>query len=350
MLINGGKNPTASTAVKSEESKSLKRIGRPRKKHRVSVDLNESLGYSTSKIDTESIEYLANLNSPTKKTNGLLGYFPKKELPNVKTTKVVDALCTETRGRKRKSSLVKTDSPSDTLVKNTAALDMPNGRPRRSCASKSRYDYCLEKSPKATPRTQKYNAHNDMMNELANDATNDKEEESNNIIILDDTILEQFDPDAGAPQTTSKKLAPLFVRSFPKPYINREILKARQAFLHSGVPEILRLEQEKQKQCEQNYEGAVELFPKISHIQQLPQKMLIKEDSILMTKIKLRSEAQLSHIRHSTQRNRIQLFTRRSFGSNLTDCIVKGFQVSCNSWCLLELYVQLFYIFSRQKH
>uniref|UniRef100_A0ABK9MUB0 ATPase family AAA domain-containing protein 5 n=1 Tax=Glossina morsitans morsitans TaxID=37546 RepID=A0ABK9MUB0_GLOMM len=326
MLINGGKNPTASTAVKSEESKSLKRIGRPRKKHRVSVDLNESLGYSTSKIDTESIEYLANLNSPTKKTNGLLGYFPKKELPNVKTTKVVDALCTETRGRKRKSSLVKTDSPSDTLVKNTAALDMPNGRPRRSCASKSRYDYCLEKSPKATPRTQKYNAHNDMMNELANDATNDKEEESNNIIILDDTILEQFDPDAGAPQTTPKKLAPLFVRSFPKPYINREILKARQAFLHSGVPEILRLEQEKQKQCEQNYEGAVELFPKISHIQQLPQKMLIKEDSTLMTKIKLRSEAQLSHILHSTQRNRIQLFTRRSFGSNLTDCIVKGFQ------------------------
>uniref|UniRef100_A0A1B0C5X2 ATPase family AAA domain-containing protein 5 n=1 Tax=Glossina palpalis gambiensis TaxID=67801 RepID=A0A1B0C5X2_9MUSC len=320
MLINGGKNTTASTAVKSEESESLKRIGRPRKKYNVSVEFNESLDHSTSKIDTESIEYLAKLNSPTKKTNGLLGYFPKKESPNVKTTKVIGALCTETRNRKRKSSMVKTD----TLVKSTVTPDTPSGRPRRSCASKSRYDYYLEKSQKATPRTQKYNAYNVIMNDL--DSTNDKEEESNNIIILDDTILEQFDTGASAPQTTPKKLAPLFVRSFSKPDINPEILKARQAFLHSGVPERLRLEQEKQKQCEQNYEGAVELFPKISHIQQLPQKMLIKEDSTLMTIIKLRSEVQSSYILQSTQRNRIQSFTRRSFGSNLTDCILKGFQ------------------------
>uniref|UniRef100_A0A1A9WGH6 AAA+ ATPase domain-containing protein n=1 Tax=Glossina brevipalpis TaxID=37001 RepID=A0A1A9WGH6_9MUSC len=321
MLINGAKAPSTSTAVKSEKTKSLRKVGTSRKKRTVSIDFSEALECSISNTDTETVEYLDKLSSPTKKPDDLLGHFPKKDSRKSRATKTLEAVYAETRGRTRKSSIINTDSPSCILVNNA---DTHNGRPRRSCAGKSRYDYYLEKNSRTISRTGKPNIFIDTSECRGG---NHEKGESNDIIVLDDSLNEQLDTSASTPQTTPKKLAPLFIRSLPKQNINPEILKARQAFLHSGVPEKLRIEQEKQKQSEQNYEDAIELFPRISHIQQLPKQTLVTGNATLITITKLRSEGQLSPLLHSTQRSRMKLFTRRSFGSNFTDCVAKDFQI-----------------------
>lgn len=61
-------------------------------------------------------------------------------------------------------------------------------------------------------------------------------------------------------------LAPLFRKSIPKPIIDQSVIEARRLFLHSGVPDSIKIQVDKVSivSIDVNY------FPSISHIQQIP--------------------------------------------------------------------------------
>ncbi|KAL1494989.1 hypothetical protein ABEB36_010485 [Hypothenemus hampei] len=61
------------------------------------------------------------------------------------------------------------------------------------------------------------------------------------------------------------KMAPVFLKTIPKPKIDPEVVEARKRFLLSGVPDSLKKNTLKQKRTE---ERGFNVFPKISHIQQ----------------------------------------------------------------------------------
>ncbi|XP_022215326.2 ATPase family AAA domain-containing protein 5 isoform X2 [Drosophila obscura] len=221
--------------------------GRPRTRRLSSVDVGGGVGVgvvavSRSQVtDTDTAEFLAKLSSPTKKRDSLLGYFPKVESPKeLPVTIETPPLDTPKRRPQRRKSIVETASID---VESTGT---PPGRPRRSCAGKARYDYDLETSPTKAKASVAAAAAKNMQ----------KADESIEIIDLDNSN----------PVSTPKKLAPLFVRQLPKPSPDPSVLKARQAFLQSGVPEKIRQEQIRQKNFEQYYEESYEVFPSIAHV------------------------------------------------------------------------------------
>lgn len=260
--------------VKEVETKKRK----PRIRRMSSVDSVDSVEMSKPLLDTETEEFLSKLSSPTKKRDSLLGYFHKKESPKElaerqsnDSIKKEGVLCEKRETFNDELKWTNTPVPNDS--NSTIQFEVtstPSGRPRRSCVGKARYDIDLEESPskgeKATPGRK--NAHRSNCRQSTNRAS-PKQESGEDVIVLDDSSNMSASMDNVTPRGTPKKLAPLFVRSVPKPSPDPEILKARKAFLLSGVPEKLRLGQEKQKLQEQNYEESIEIFPQISHIKQL---------------------------------------------------------------------------------
>lgn len=185
--------------------------GRPRARRLSSMDA-EAIVATPKSQDPETEEFLSKLSSPTKKRDSLLGYFAKVESPKElaeKQTVAIDTPPMETPKRRTYRRKSNQETPVMGSVDAT-----PSGRPRRSCAGKARYDYDLETSPsKAGPK--------------AAQKVVQKAEES----------VEIIDLDSSNPASTPVKLAPLFVRQLPKPSPDPSVLKARQAFLQSGVPE-----------------------------------------------------------------------------------------------------------------
>lgn len=110
--------------------------------------------------------------------------------------------------------------------------------------------------------------------------------------------------------------------------IDPEILKARKAFLQSGVPEKLRLEQEKQKQYEQHFEETKEIFPKISHVKQLNENELILDKQLEKRSFTLMAEETLKMSPSPTRKSKAKLNKRHSFFGTLSDCIPQDFQVN----------------------
>ncbi|KAH8295694.1 hypothetical protein KR018_004061 [Drosophila ironensis] len=214
--------------------------GRPRTRRLSSVEGQvQVVGSGTPKSqDPETEEFLAKLSSPTKKQDSLLGYFAKVETPKEMAKKHAIAIETppmetpKRRAQRRKSNL---GTPAMDSVEST-----PSGRPRRSCAGKARYDYDLDTSPTKTPKA--------------------KADEKR------DVSIEIIDLDNSNPLSTPMKLAPLFVRQLPKPSPDPSVLKARQEFLQSGVPDKIRQEQNRQKIFERMYEESYEVFPRLAHI------------------------------------------------------------------------------------
>lgn len=261
---------------------------------------NESVGELSGEglrvEDVDTIEFLEKLSSPTKKRDNLLGFFSKKETQKT-DPKVVNELG-DSHKRQRRSNFEKRNTREDILPFKEVQKDeattpvRTSDRPRRSCADKARYDYDLEVSPTKLNRPPK----------------TPKPTGPHTIVVSDEEIEVH---DLGNIKSKSKvsqekKLAPLFSRTLPKPSLDPTLVKARQDFLMSGVPEKLRIEQFKQKQFEQNYEEALELFPKTSHIQQLTTSemdwleksvtftfkwQLMDEDSSLMVAKTRRSKA-----------------------------------------------------------
>ncbi|XP_017043068.1 ATPase family AAA domain-containing protein 5 isoform X2 [Drosophila ficusphila] len=209
--------------------------GRPRSRRLSSVDA-PALVMDAKPQDPETEEFLSKLSSPTKKRDSLLGYFAKVESPKEVAEKLTIAIETppmETPKRRTQRRRSQQETP---IIEAEAT---PSSRPRRSCAGKARYDYDLETSP---AKQQK--------------AKVPKAEES----------IEVIDLDSSNPAATPKKLAPLFVRQLPKPSPDPSVLKARQAFLQSGVPDKIRQEQNRQKTYELMYEESYEVFPRLAHI------------------------------------------------------------------------------------
>ncbi|XP_034482896.1 ATPase family AAA domain-containing protein 5 [Drosophila innubila] len=215
--------------------------GRPRTR-RLSADV-DVVTPDSSHVDVETVDFLSKLSSPTKKRDSLLGYFPKVESPkDAPDAEKIEVLSIETPKRRPRNSKAVVNTPVIVADTTTTTTTTPSGRPRRSCASKARYDYDLEASPTKLKQTV----------EPKETAANDS--------------IEIIDLDNSNPAATPKKLAPLFVRQLPKPSPDPTALRARQEFLKSGVPEKLKQEQSRQRSYEQYYEESYELFPRIAHV------------------------------------------------------------------------------------
>ncbi|XP_028896105.2 enhanced level of genomic instability 1 isoform X1 [Zeugodacus cucurbitae] len=318
MLVNGvspkqdssSTNRTASDKRKTKKadstvtvSKQNKEKPKCRKRTIVRPDSSDSVDGNIEivKADSDTEDFLSKLSSPTKKRDSLLGYFPRKESPTeiaaktskespkeIDTTISKESLAkdkvdykTETPKSRRRNRKISTEliASTTTPVKESSAVavlpnvgdlgieNTPSGRPKRSCAGKARYDYDLEQSPSKLSSTKK--------GVLASR----KDETS-----IDVEIINLDDSNMSTPEKMSKKLAPLFVRSIPKPSPDPVALKAKHDFLMSGVPEKMRLEMEKQKQYEQNYEEVLDYFPRICHVQQLSaDEMLFLQNKVHYT-------------------------------------------------------------------
>ncbi|EAT35178.1 AAEL012637-PA [Aedes aegypti] len=203
-------------------------------------------------------EFVCKLNSPLKKKDSLLGYFNKMDKSPEDTKSSHEYFVFQTppspkRGRPRKTPEElqnENDSPSNTT-----------GRPRRACAGKI-IDYAA-------------------LNGINTDGMK----------VVKSPSLRSLEVDSdGTPKSTRNvKLAPLFVK---KPVEDPEKVRARQAFLMSGIPEKMRLEIEKQRSFEESILNESPVFPLISHVQQLVFSGRISDHSPLRnTKIRIKSES-----------------------------------------------------------
>ncbi|XP_017469798.1 PREDICTED: ATPase family AAA domain-containing protein 5 isoform X1 [Rhagoletis zephyria] len=293
-------NDRRSKVKKTNNSEKLanQSIEKTKRKKRITKQLlsvESSDNEAVVEPDAETDEFLSKLNSPTKKRDSILGYFPRKESPsdvaakNLKETIAKSKNLSKLETRKSRSRCSTKSSallPTEAATKPATPVteeklqpveqvvpepveNTPCGRPKRSCAGKARYDYDLEKSPtKLNPNSTKKGITKAKQGEISS-----REEV---IIDLDDSDM------SASTEKLPKKLAPLFVRAVPKPSPDPIAMKARQDFLMSGVPEKMRLEMEKQKQYEQTYEEDLDYFPRVCHVQQLTiedtEFLLIKRD------------------------------------------------------------------------
>ncbi|XP_037929283.1 ATPase family AAA domain-containing protein 5-like, partial [Teleopsis dalmanni] len=322
--LSQSSNAVTPTSTCKEKVKRKSRI----RKRLESLESEESLN-DIKKLDEETVEFLSKLNSPTKKRDSLLGYFSKKESPKdsikkeVETTKTKeDKQLTPKINQKRNSKRrtpIEINSSNNIKQTNEKLSEeqctTPSGRPKRSCADKARYDYDLD----------------DINTEISNKANSSRSKATKCKDDRDD-IVEVINLDESSsnetPTQTPKKLAPVFVRSIPKPPPDPEVLKARKEFLMSGLPEKIRLEWAKQKQQELIYEESIELFPKIAHVQQFDANDL----SLVQYKafeIKFRADTDNDSIKNSNRKSKSK--SRSSIG-NLTSCTIQDFRTisKCN--------------------
>ncbi|KAH8392029.1 hypothetical protein KR200_004158 [Drosophila serrata] len=276
--------------------------GRPRSRRLSSVDVAPEVNVEAKKPDPETEEFLAKLSSPTKKRDSLLGYFAKVESPKDITEKHPIAIETPPLETPKRRTL-RRKSQQETPIVDVEST--PSGRPRRSCAGKARYDYDLETSPSKT----------------AVKAKAQKAEES----------VEIIDLDSSNPASTPKKLAPLFVRQLPKPSPDPSVLKARQAFLQSGVPDKIRQEQIRQKNHEQMYEESYEVFPRVAHV---GYESYVSNDEPLVLPFALREEEDSTGITTTTTSSTSS--KRRTKTSGFTSCLPADFTSSRSSSSKLE--------------
>nr|NP_996103.1 enhanced level of genomic instability 1, isoform C [Drosophila melanogaster]Q86BP6.1 RecName: Full=Enhanced level of genomic instability 1 [Drosophila melanogaster]AAN11762.2 enhanced level of genomic instability 1, isoform C [Drosophila melanogaster] len=274
----------------------VKRLrGRPRSRRISSMDAQNQIVESKPPVvkakdqDPGTEELLSKLSSPTKKRDSLLGYFPKVESPKELAEKVIIAIETPPMETPKRRTLRRKSQQETPIV----AESTPSSRPRRSCVGKARYDYDLETSPgkqqKAKPQ---------------------KADESVEIIDLDNSN----------PAATPKKLAPLFVRQLPKPSPDPSVLKARQAFLQSGVPDKIRQEQIRQKNFDQMYEDSYEVFPRLAHI---GCESFGSKNGPLDIPFALRAEEEYSEVTKALPANK-----RRAKASSITSCLPADFTSS----------------------
>uniref|UniRef100_A0AAR5PJ58 AAA+ ATPase domain-containing protein n=1 Tax=Dendroctonus ponderosae TaxID=77166 RepID=A0AAR5PJ58_DENPD len=88
---------------------------------------------------------------------------------------------------------------------------------------------------------------------------------ADNIIGNIELLSESDNKEENKKVNTSIKLAPVFLKSTPKPKLDLETIQARKQFLLSGIPDSLKKTVEKQKSVEEKVHN---IFPVISHVQQ----------------------------------------------------------------------------------
>lgn len=174
--------------------------------------------------------------------------------PTIQTTEIVD-LSISTLLNTPKTSKRKPEN--ETLVEIPATPDTPSSRPRRSCTAKPisyRFD-------SLSPDKKKFKK-----------KSVPESPEPEAIIITDEDSITPPIP---------KKLAPIFQKSVQKPNIDPEVLKARRAFLESGLPETIITDLENQKRFEDYYSLELSLFPSISHVAQTDYQLPVLDSNIL---------------------------------------------------------------------
>ncbi|KAL5290756.1 ATAD5 family protein [Megaselia abdita] len=205
------------------------------------------------KAPTEDNDFQSKLNSPIKKRDSLLGYFPKVQSPNeVQSTPETPVTPAQKRKGRRKRGASETPVASEPIVESKEEVveveEVQTRRPRRSCTVQSSKPEPEEPpSPPKAPKGRK----------TKNDSS---------VIEVDEgSDYEDFTPHKSTPNA---KIAPLFMKSVPKPVLDPEVVKARQEFLMSGVPDKMRRDIDKQKKFEEKYDVLLDLFPKVSHVTQ----------------------------------------------------------------------------------
>lgn len=207
------------------------------------------------KIQSEDQEFQTKLNSPIKKKDSLLGYFPKVQSPNEvqSTLEISTSEAPKKRGRRKKvipeTPVAPSEGPTDvaeTKEEEVELEEVQTRRPRRSCTRQSKLE---PEEPVSPPKVQKGR----------------KSKNDSIIEINEDDDDEDFTPHKSTPNA---KIAPLFIKAVPKPVLDPEVVRARQEFLMSGVPDKMRRDIDKQKKFEEKYDVLFDLFPKVSHVTQ----------------------------------------------------------------------------------
>lgn len=167
--------------------------------------------------------------------------------PKVVKKRIIRLISTDNESDKtesplKNSSTTKTPKRRKSNLSEDESVLTTSSRPKRSCVGKNvRYDD-YELSPEKKKKFKK-----------------NKDE--------DHEVIELISDDSSTPKKMiPKKLASLFIKKLPKPTVDPEILKARQNFLMSGIPERLKVEIEKQKIYEESL--GLDDFPTVTHITQ----------------------------------------------------------------------------------
>ncbi|XP_021696518.1 uncharacterized protein LOC5576608 [Aedes aegypti] len=298
-----------------EPKESPKKKGRPPKKSNLKI--NETRGRRRLSSDdskpstpvpeesserspakkSKGDEFVCKLNSPLKKKDSLLGYFNKMDKSPEDTKSSHETPPSPKRGRPRKTPVISHDIPPDVAAVVEIQEELQNendspsnttGRPRRACAGKI-IDYAALNgiSPEKEPPGRR-GGKKPIVTPLKIINVNS---DTDGMKVVKSPSLRSLEVDSdGTPKSTRNvKLAPLFVK---KPVEDPEKVRARQAFLMSGIPEKMRLEIEKQRSFEESILNESPVFPLISHVQQLVFSGRISDHSPLRnTKIRIKSES-----------------------------------------------------------
>nr|XP_029726702.1 ATPase family AAA domain-containing protein 5 [Aedes albopictus] len=273
---------------KSPKKEATRQIVEQRGRRRLSSDdskpstpVPEEHGERSPGKKSEGDEFVCKLNSPLKKKDSLLGYFNKvdKSPEDAKSSHETPPTPKRTGRPRRTTVAIDEDVPPPEVAavveiqaeehqnENESPLNTSSstGRPRRACAGKI-IDYAVlngispEKESSSGRRGRKSIGTPLKIVNANSPSDGTKVGKSTSVRSLD------VDPEGTPKSTRNVKLAPLFVK---KPVEDPEKVRARQAFLMSGIPEKMRLEIEKQRSFEESILNESPVFPLISHVQQL---------------------------------------------------------------------------------
>ncbi|XP_052873752.1 enhanced level of genomic instability 1 [Anopheles cruzii] len=235
-------------------------------------------------VDSDD-EFLRNLSSPRKKKDSLLGYFNKVSPQNgvTKASPPPKPPSASTKRNKKSKSpppLVngKAGGPEDVATPNGAERQESTGtrRSRRSCANRIKDYAAIERDspPKSAEKKKPTPIVTPLKIINVHSPTIMKVVRSPSLHMFNTAVNRDAARSSvsSAPSTPkSVKLAPLFVKERPPkvPAIDPEKARARQLFLMSGLPDILRQEIDKRAAYEEFILNESPVFPLVSHVTQL---------------------------------------------------------------------------------
>lgn len=249
-----------------------------------SVEIIEPILKPTSS-QPEKDQFVKILSSPIKKRDSLLGYFNKvnKTPPLPSDATSTEPLAKPRRGRpstnKKTKPREQTPPPSNDSTTNIGSpTTNTNGRPKRNCRSMTiNYNIDNDISPAKMAAQKSLKRAKILLNSPSPTKLSARKQHKKK-------------QSETTPTSVSRKLAPIFVKTIPKPIEDPEVAIARHNFLMSGIPDVLKLEMERQRAFEQNYECEHDVFPLISHVTQLMESENHCPISELTIKYTIRSE------------------------------------------------------------
>uniref|UniRef100_A0A182WHP7 AAA+ ATPase domain-containing protein n=1 Tax=Anopheles minimus TaxID=112268 RepID=A0A182WHP7_9DIPT len=293
--VEVGKHSTTSNDIKTEKVK--RKRGRPSRKVVVAAAVEEPavLEEKVTVEDGSDEEFLAQLSTPRKKRDSLLGYFAKitpetktqQNFPSSNTTPI--------------ATVSIDDEDSNETKANTSSAQM-SSRPRRSCANRIKDYSAFEKYSPAKEEQKPVSTKLSIVTPLKIINV----QSPNAMKVVKSPSLRMFSSgglEEGSKRTVAAsecpstpkshlKLAPVFVRTLggksQPPQEDPEKVRARQQFLMSGIPEKLRQEMEKRTQYEEFILNETSVFPSVSHVMQMAPSEVREITNFDLSCIKLR--------------------------------------------------------------